>query len=67
MFAGRNCYVQLFFRFAHFTLSGMTIDPNAVSVHPSANATVTVDRELSSAEFLIWNSLADQVRAAGSF
>ena len=59
MFTGQNCYVQVFFRFARFTLSGMTIDPNAVSVHPSANAVVSVDRELSSKEFLIWNAFGD--------
>jgi hypothetical protein len=57
MLVGLNCYAQLNFHLSNYTLSGLTIDKNAVSIEPSSQGTaINIEANVATSEFLIWNS-----------
>ena len=49
----------MFFKLSGTTHSTLTIDVNAVSIHPSAQVSVEVEKQIFGKEFVIWNSCGD--------
>ena len=59
MLVGPNCYAEVSFAINNFTLSGITIDKNAVSIEPSTQKThISIEANVYTNKFLIWNSSA---------
>ena len=57
MLVGSNCYAQVRFHVSNYTLSGLMIDKNAVSIEPSSqSASIGIEADVRTSEFLIWNS-----------
>ncbi|EFA76851.1 hypothetical protein PPL_09603 [Heterostelium album PN500] len=59
-----NTFVKLFFKLQHCTLSGFNIDPKKVSIYPASKSKINVDREIVSSEYIIWNSLSENVKSS---
>ena len=64
---GQNCYALLRFKMLDFTLTGISIDTkkaDSITISPksSSKVAVTVERNVVSEKFIIWNSLADHVK-----
>jgi hypothetical protein len=61
MLVGSNCYAQVHFHVSNYTLSGLMIDRNAVSIEPSSQgAAISIEADVRTSEFLIWNSGKDE-------
>jgi len=56
---GLNSYVKLYFKILNYTLSGMSIDSKKLSIFPNVKAKVTVEKEVISSQYTIWNSLGE--------
>lgn len=63
-FQGSNCFAQLHFSISNFTISGVDIDTDAVSIQPSAHLQIDCPKQLKSATYIIWNCLGASVSAA---
>eukprot|EP00746_Dinoflagellata_sp_MGD_P067009 gnl/MRDRNA2_/MRDRNA2_27685_c0_seq1.p1 gnl/MRDRNA2_/MRDRNA2_27685_c0~~gnl/MRDRNA2_/MRDRNA2_27685_c0_seq1.p1 ORF type:complete len:691 (-),score=121.36 gnl/MRDRNA2_/MRDRNA2_27685_c0_seq1:73-2145(-) len=62
---GVNCYAEVFMEIPDTTLSGLAIDPKAVTVYPTTRiyGGVSVHKEVLTGKYVIWNS-AGEVRAS---
>jgi len=60
---GVNCYAEVFLEVPDTTLSGIVIDPKAVTVYPTTrvHGGVTVQKEVLTGKYVIWN-MAGEVR-----
>jgi len=60
---GVNCYAEVFLEVPDTTLSGIKIDPKAVTVYPTSRVygAVTVQKEVLTGKYVIWN-MAGEVR-----
>eukprot|EP00927_Polykrikos_kofoidii_P030947 TRINITY_DN2661_c0_g1_i1.p1 TRINITY_DN2661_c0_g1~~TRINITY_DN2661_c0_g1_i1.p1 ORF type:complete len:883 (-),score=121.99 TRINITY_DN2661_c0_g1_i1:21-2669(-) len=60
---GVNCYAEVFLEVPDTTLSGIMIDPKAVSVYPTTRVYggVAVQKEVLTGKYVIWN-MAGEVR-----
>lgn len=60
---GTNCYAEVFLEVPENTLSGIRIDPKAVTVYPTAKVYggVSVQKEVLTGKHVIWN-MAGEVR-----
>jgi hypothetical protein len=57
MLVSSNCYAELSFAINNYTLSGITIDKNAISIEPSTQSThISIEAGVYANKFLIWNS-----------
>ena len=57
MLVSANCYAELSFAINNYTLSGITIDKNAVSIEPSTQSThISIEADVYANKFIIWNS-----------
>eukprot|EP00939_MAST-03C_sp_MAST-3C-sp1_P004714 g4714.t1 len=58
---GPNCYAQIFFKMIRGTLSGLTINTDAIAMHPtpSSSLRVKLDEQSFGIECIVWNSLGD--------
>ena len=60
MLVSANCYAELSFAINNYTLSGITIDKNAVSIEPSTQSThISIEADVYANKFIIWNSVAN--------
>merc|ERR550514_2511452 len=64
---GVNCYAEVFLEVPDATLSGIAIDPKAVTVYPTTRVYggVTVQKEVLTGKYVIWN-MAGEVRGSHS-
>lgn len=64
---GVNCYAEVFLEVPDTTLSGIAIDPKAVTVYPTTRVYggVTVQKEVLTGKYVIWN-MAGEVRGSHS-
>ena len=53
--SGPTAYILINFRILDFTLSGIVIEPRSVVSFPQSKYKLVITRELSSAEYKIWN------------
>lgn len=60
---GVNCYAEVFLEVPDATLSGITVDPKAVTVYPTTRVYggVSVQKEVLTGKYTIWN-MAGEVR-----
>jgi len=60
---GVNCYAEVFLEVPDTTLSGITVDPKAVTVYPTTRVYggVSVQKEVLTGKYTIWN-MAGEVR-----
>mmetsp|Transcript_68902 Transcript_68902/g.213107 ORF Transcript_68902/g.213107 Transcript_68902/m.213107 type:complete len:211 (+) Transcript_68902:396-1028(+) len=60
---GVNCYAEVLLEVPDATLSGITVDPKAVTVYPTTRVYggVSVQREVLTGKYTIWN-MAGEVR-----
>jgi len=58
---GVNCYAEVFLEVPETTLSGIRIDPKAVTVYPTTRVYggVTVQKEVLTGKYAIWNMAGD--------
>lgn len=58
---GVNCYAEVFLEVPDTTLSGISVDPKAVTVYPTSRVagTVTVQKEVLTGKYVIWNMAGD--------
>lgn len=61
---GVNCYAEVFLEVPDATLSGIIIDPKAVTVYPTSRiyGGVTVQKEVLAGKYTIWN-MAGEIRS----
>ncbi|KAL6548433.1 AP-5 complex subunit mu [Orobanche gracilis] len=57
-------YAKVSFKMIGPSLSGMSIDPKSVSVFPSVKATVEVSTQVTSGDYILWNTLGKCPTAA---
>ncbi|KAK4795521.1 hypothetical protein SAY86_027847 [Trapa natans] len=50
-------YAKVSFRITGASLSGMTIDPKSVSIYPTVKAPVEISSQVSSGDYILWNTL----------
>jgi len=64
---GVNCYAEVFLEVPDTTLSGVQVDPKAVTVYPTTRVYggVTVQKEVLTGKYVIWN-MAGEVRGSHS-
>jgi len=64
---GVNCYAEVFMEIPDTTLSGIVIDPKAVTVYPTTRiyGGVSVQKEVLTGKYVIWN-MAGEVRGSHS-
>merc|ERR1719321_2040951 len=64
---GVNCYAEVFMEIPDTTLSGLAIDPKAVTVYPTTRiyGGVSVQKEVLTGKYVIWN-MAGEVRGSHS-
>lgn len=60
---GLNTYIQLFFKVANVTLSGIAVDPKSVQINPNSHAKIHIAKELVSSDYKIWNVHGDAIVA----
>ncbi|KAI6646444.1 hypothetical protein LOD99_12565 [Oopsacas minuta] len=58
---GLTAYILINFRILDFTISGIVIEPRSVVSFPQSKYKLVINRELSSAEYKIWNVNGDTV------
>lgn len=60
-----NCYAEVFMEIPDTTLSGIVIDPKAVTVYPTTRVYggVSVQKEVLTGKYVIWN-MAGEVRGS---
>merc|ERR1711967_146605 len=64
---GVNCYAEVFLEVPDTTLSGILVDPKAVTVYPTTRVYggVSVQKEVLTGKYVIWN-MAGEVRGSHS-
>merc|ERR1712232_543861 len=64
---GVNCYAEVFLEVPDTTLSGIMVDPKAVTVYPTTRVYggVSVQKEVLTGKYTIWN-MAGEVRGSHS-
>ncbi|XP_077218932.1 clathrin adaptor complexes medium subunit family protein [Tasmannia lanceolata] len=50
-------YAKVSFKIVGATLSGMSIDPKSVSIYPAVKAPVEFSMQVSSGDYILWNTL----------
>ncbi|CAN6452769.1 unnamed protein product [Victoria cruziana] len=50
-------YAKVAFKIVGGTLSGMSIDPKLVSIYPAVKAPIEFSAQVSSGEYILWNTL----------
>ena len=56
---GQTAYILINFRISEFTLSGLGIEPRSILSFPQSKYKLLISRELSSAEYKVWNLNGD--------
>ncbi|KAJ4778106.1 hypothetical protein LUZ62_062363 [Rhynchospora pubera] len=57
-------YAKVSFKITGGTFSGMTIDPKSVSIYPVVKAPVEYSMQVTSGDYILWNTLARSPHAA---
>lgn len=57
-------YAKVSFKLLGSTMSGMSVDPKAVTVYPAAKAPCEVSAQVLSGDYILWNSLGRYPHAA---
>ncbi|KAJ6313581.1 hypothetical protein OIU76_010917 [Salix suchowensis] len=57
-------YAKVSFRIAGASLSGMSVDPKSVSIYPTVKAPVELSSQVTSGDYILWNTLGKCPSAA---
>ncbi|KAM3707503.1 hypothetical protein ACJW31_02G029800 [Castanea mollissima] len=57
-------YAKVSFKIAGASLSGMSVDPKSVSIYPAVKASVEFSTQVTSGDYILWNTLSKCPSAA---
>lgn len=52
----QNCFAQLFFKVEGYTISRIAVEPKSIQISPTSKFKLTLEKELASGDYRIWNS-----------
>ncbi|CAN8032120.1 unnamed protein product, partial [Ixodes persulcatus] len=59
MLTGLTSYIQLQFRMVDCTLTGCQVDPKSIQISPPCKLKISLEREVESREYRIWNKFGE--------